>query len=393
MPIIGLTNTQQTSGHGLPQIAKLYKGDAKREMTKNGRTYEVVGKDLDYFRVEFEPQFEHLRDLFTELYGDKPTEFEPVFFAGATVDEVFGTWKEEWSATGLLHRCDGAYQVNHYNPQTGYYSTAKIECATVSGQGCACKQTGRLNLLLPQFIEVAGILGTVSVSTHSLHDILTVHRYLASIERMYGTLAGVPFRFGRSPRELSAPKTTKQGERTGERMKITKSLFYIHVTSDFTQERLLPALSGVFAQQTMLPAPEPELDIERLRNRLGNSDGRRRLGGGYVERESEKPPEGSVADWWQGFVDFAQMRFGFDEVTALDALAEAAEYSLVKPADWRGTKEQAIAACVAAFCEYDAAEIERYTSTKFNDPDVGLEIYQLATALLPQGGEVVEPGA
>jgi hypothetical protein len=268
MPIRGLTDQQQPGSHGLPEIARLYKGEPKPE---DGRR---PGRDLDHFRVEFQPEYEILRPLFIQLYGDKPTEFEPVFFAGATVDEVFATWKEEWTATAMLHRCDGEYQVAHYNPQSGYYSTAKIECAVTSGEGCACKQIGRMSLLLPELVDAAGILGTVSVSTHSLNDILTVHRYLSTIQRMHGTLAGVPFRFGRSKREMSVPKTAKNGEYTGERMKVKKSLFYIHVTADFTQERLLPAMAN------LLPVPSdlPEMESGTARKLLG-SGGRRRIEG------------------------------------------------------------------------------------------------------------------
>lgn len=368
MPIKGLTDVQNSNQHGLPEIARLYKGDEKPE---DGRR---PGKDLTYFRVEFEPQYEELRPLFTELYGDEPTEFEPVFFAGATVDEVFATWKEEWTATALLHRCDGEYQVTHYSPQTGYYSRAKIECATISGDGCACKQTGRLALLLPALIDAAGILGTVSISTHSLNDILTVHRYLSTIQKLHGTLAGVPFRFGRSKRELSAPKTNKAGERTGERMKISKSLFYIHVTADFTQDRLLPALASVIPA---LPAPVSD-------------EG----GSGFVKphalakpRRMGGPGEAEIALFsnethWQDFAAYADRRFGFDEADVIDALAEAVDYPMIAPKDWQGSKEEAVAALVAAHCAYDAAEIERYTSAKFTDPDYGFRIHHLALQIV-----------
>lgn len=280
MPIIGLTTDIQV-GAGLPLIAKLYKGGEKPEQGNR------PGKDLDYFRVEFESQFEHLKPLWLEMYGEEPDEFEPVLLSAPTVHEAFSSWKEEWTATAMLHQCDGEQQNRWYNTDLQAYSTAKIKChSTHETKPCECKPIGRLNLILPDFIAEAGVLGYISISTHSLYDILTVYRYLADIERICGRLTGIPFVFGRADKQVSVPKQVKRGGdyvKDG-RMKTTKSLFYLHATQDFTQNTILPMLTGTKAVAA-LPEPKPAIDVEKAKARLGNggSNGARRMG--YVPTE------------------------------------------------------------------------------------------------------------
>lgn len=281
MPITGLTKNSEV-GSGLPLIARLYKGSEKEERTsKDGKKYEVVGKDLDHFRVEFEPQFEHLRELWVDMYGPEPKGFDQVFMSYATVDEAFSSWKEEWTATTMMHRCDGEHQVMWYSQQAQAYSRAKEKCAaTHVSSPCHCANIGRLNLLIPEFIEAAGILGYVLVTTKSINDILTVYRTLADIQRINGTLLGVPFTLGRAMQKISAPKTERNGKVTG-RINVNKSLFYLHVDPDFTRQTLLPRLasSGGFLNGNQPPAlPSPTIEPSLAREMLGSGD-TRRLGG------------------------------------------------------------------------------------------------------------------
>lgn len=303
MPILGLTD-QSALGSGLPRIAKLYKGDEKPE------TGNRPGKDLTYFRVEFEPQFAELLPLWQELYGDQPTEFAPVFLTAATVDEAFSSWKEDWNASQtLLHRCDGENQVQWYDAAIQKTCSAKIPCVAPQ---CGCKNIGRLNLLLPEFIDAAGVLGTISVSTHSINDILTVYRYLADIERIYGTLTQIPFVFGRTGKEIGVPKQVKRGDTyvNDGRIKVSKSLFYIHATTEFTQQRLLPTIAAA------LPAPdEVALTPDEGRRLLGNGRGNRRLAALPTpaqpseiegEEDSDTEPE---ADWTAFWLVFKQNGF------------------------------------------------------------------------------------
>jgi len=275
MPIVGLTDEQADAGIGLPRIAKLFKGDEKPESGKR------PGADLDYFRIEFEEQFEYLREQWEELFGDEPREFPQVYLTMPTVEEAFPTWLEKWNASGtLLCRGDGEHRVRWWDEDTKIYVTAKMPC-TCDPQNRECKQVGRLNLIIPEFVEMTGVLGFISVSTTSINDIITIHRYLSAVQQMYGKLTGVPFVFGRAPRPITRPQVDG-GKPNGKRVKMTKSLLYLHVTPTFTQNALLPILSGAMERPVAaLPGGNetPAItDLETARQLLGTG-GPRRVGG------------------------------------------------------------------------------------------------------------------
>lgn len=245
MPIKGLTdNNAQTFGAGFPRIATLYKGDEKP--AEGNRP----GADLTHFRIEFEPEFEYLREDWYEMYTETPEEFPMVFLAQSTVDEAFSTWKEEWNASQtLLRRCDGEYQKIHYDQKTGIHNHWRADCLTPvpptppAEPACKCKPVGRLNLIFPEFIELTGVLGYITMATHSIHDLMTLHRYLTDLFKIQGNLMGIPLVFGRSIREISTPVTDKAGKRTGARRKNKKSLLYLRATADYTKQVLLPTLA------------------------------------------------------------------------------------------------------------------------------------------------------
>lgn len=276
MPIAGLVDNIKPTD-GLPRLGKLHKGAKRGADDLNKRR---PGKDLDYFRVQFEPQFEHLQPVWDALYGDKPTYFDEVLVAGEQVDDVFSFWMEDWSATALLHRCDREAQVQHYNPQLGRYSHARVDCAAEATPACQCRPVGRLNLIFGDLIDQTGALGYIIAETHSINDIITLYKRLQAYAKMLGSLQGVKFKFGRSTEQISAPKVAN-GARTGDRMKIKKSLFYLHLNEDFTRAEVLPLLQARPASAPQLPSGEtPRLsasEIEAARRRLGNG-GPRRIG-------------------------------------------------------------------------------------------------------------------
>lgn len=267
MPIKNLTDKPTGFGAGFPRIGKLYKG-AEKEPNR-------PGKDLDHFRIEFEPEFESLRPAWEELYGTSPSEFQPVILARDTVDEAFESWLEEWNQAGaLLRRCDGERVVRWYNDQTGVYidDSKGIPCQC-DPNNRACKQVGRLNLYFPEFIEKTGVLGYFAIQTHSFYDIVTIYKALTELERMRGSIAGLPLVFGRSRRTVSVPNP----KQTGKRMRVQKSLVYIRPTAQFTTEILLPEMATPRERQLTLPEPTLNVSTEVMRETFGAS-GPRRVG-------------------------------------------------------------------------------------------------------------------
>lgn len=274
MPILGLTDGGNDFD-GLIRIGTLFKGDEQREHTrKDGSKTMIVGKDLDYFRMEFEPEYEEFRETWERIYTKKPTQFDRVFLAAQSVEEVLNSWwMEEWNGSGtLLHRCDGEQQVKHWQEGAGMYSKAKIACAATREPGCHCKETARLTLILPELWDAFGIPCVVGLTTHSKHDIIALRGHLALIQKMVGGIMGVPFVFGRSPREISVPNPKDNTKR----IKVTKSLLYIRVTSDFTRNQLLPA---IVPAAPALPATVDNdgvvIDIGAARKAMGAGEQRR----------------------------------------------------------------------------------------------------------------------
>lgn len=385
MPIKRYQDVANPMLGAFPQIGKLYKGSPKRE--HNGR--EIQGTDLDYFRIEFNPEFEQYREVWLDLYGEKPTEFQPVFFLEKTTDDVFSTWREEWAASKMLHRCDGETQNRWWNAEAGEYSDTPKACESPA---CKCKDTGRIRLYLPQFIDRIGVLGHIALETHSFYDIRSVLDCLRAIEAMYGKLNGVPFVVGRAARQVSVPNPKKK-----DRMKVTKNLLYIRPASIFTQNVLIPALSGDRPIPAALPSggySDVITNPPNLQLGSGRAEGKaRRIGGDeparYTDPEAENTPETvegetveevtpEAAHWtqtdrWDLFVGWAAKSFEFDLENVLYSLNEASlsvdpNAVITSREDWKHDEAYAVGAVIAARFEYDQDEIDQYfTENRYSD--------------------------
>lgn len=250
MPIKGIT-TQDTENR-LPLLGRIYKGEAKTDPRK-------PGKDLTYFRVEFSPEYEYLRPIFTQLYGEKPERFERVFLNGSNPDLAFSTWNEEHSASKMIRRCDNEQQVKWFDQQTGEYSTTPIPCIQQAKNPktehhCDCKFIGRLPIILPDLMAASGAIGYFLLSTHSIHDIRSLHGIITFIHSQLSTrgipLQSVPFTFGRVMREIEVPvKDKRSGQMT--RAKVKKSMLFLQADRVFMSQ----LMAG-----TSLPQIEPPDD-------------------------------------------------------------------------------------------------------------------------------------
>jgi len=73
------------------------------------------GKDLDYFRVEFDGgDAKLMNEQFVKLYGKEPRELK-IMLLDDNIDRVFDAWRETYVSGGLTHRCDGEFIV--YPPE------------------------------------------------------------------------------------------------------------------------------------------------------------------------------------------------------------------------------------------------------------------------------------
>ncbi|RPI95537.1 MAG: hypothetical protein EHM40_02985 [Chloroflexi bacterium] len=104
MPIKGLSDR----GLSFPQIGVIRKGSPKEKRVKDGREYEIQGKDLQYFRVEIDESEVKARETFTKIYGERPSALR-VTFPFNEIDRVWSAWLEAYTSNRLIARSDGEF--------------------------------------------------------------------------------------------------------------------------------------------------------------------------------------------------------------------------------------------------------------------------------------------
>jgi recombination directionality factor gp3-like protein len=299
----------------LKRLGKIHKGAPKETRTKNGRTYQTWGKDLDYFRFEPDTALDpieaaELRHLWDEQIGAKATRLLTVFVIGFTPDEAFATaipYVEYNSSNQKVRECDGTTQRRKYDPRRGerdpFVYNVPCEYSDVEGEhSCVCGATVFLRLVVPAL----GKLGFVQFDCKSRIEINEIRQQLEFIyeaaQRVSGGvqgLYGIPFVFGREMRnDVPAPETVREGDKTiftGRTIRTKKSLCYLRPTDEAENALLIPALTmlaGTMRAPSMLP---PAYDAPALPNGadLDDEDGGLQ-GGGSEEDGGDQDGDGSV---------------------------------------------------------------------------------------------------
>ena len=150
-----------TAAPRFPRLGKLRKGGEK---TKSG-----FGEDLDHFR--FVSDSPEVAQAFVAAYGEQPRLIN-VFLPRALPVDAFQTWAEVWSATGLIHRCDGKMMTVWL--EEGRYQRGQKPCMGGHEKGDYMNDAvGRLDVIIPELV-MAGYVGFVTLETHSKHDLLNI---------------------------------------------------------------------------------------------------------------------------------------------------------------------------------------------------------------------------
>ena len=235
MPIKGLTDRNAA----FPEIGRIRKGAPKET--------DRPGKDLTYFRVEFD-QNDRMYDVmwatFLSHYGPEPAEID-VLLPFPTVEENFETWREAYLTGGLVHRCDGENVYYETDPATGEVLIKSVlEGATHNPEHPVayygeentplyCKPTGRLRVILPALNRLAYL----TFLTGSIHDIVNVSRQLEALYRFAGSLVTLPLILRRKPVKISTPDPRKRGKR----VRREKWLVSVEANPRWVEQRLIEA--------------------------------------------------------------------------------------------------------------------------------------------------------
>ena len=268
MPIKGLTDR----GLSFPQIGVIRKGSPKEKRTnKEGREYEIQGKDLQYFRVEIDDSEPKAKELFAKLYGERPSVLR-VTFPFDEIDRVYDAWLEAYTSNRLIARSDGEriiywkegkeiYVKNGLATATrtvsiwrriGEKQTEPLAVPMTSNQPAPfidgmvfhrtektlveAKPVGRLRVVLPELKRLAYLV----LMTTSLNDIISLggpdSGELGAIKKLCDNLslplAGVPLLLRRKPKEVSYT------DASGKQSRMTRWLIHIEADPEFVEGAL-----------------------------------------------------------------------------------------------------------------------------------------------------------
>jgi hypothetical protein len=226
-----------------PEIGQLRKGGPKERRTKNGKEYEVYGKDLDHFR--FTSDDESAVEAFHRAFGEEPREIG-FFLPFPTLHENFECWKEAYTAGAIQHRCDGEICVGH-RTKDGKWSTEPVLCP---GE---CKATARLKIFIPAFRRLV----FVTVLTNSIYDMVSIDSTLKGLQAVNGSLQNIPLILRRVEREISTPVTDSAGNPTGKRARRKKWLLQIEAEPQWAAKQF-----GAMREAAMLTSSHQPLLLE-----------------------------------------------------------------------------------------------------------------------------------
>lgn len=241
MAIKGLTD-RETLKPRLPRLGKLRKGGEKSSKNK-------PGPDLDYFR--FTSDNPDVVRAFYAAYNKQPRVVNAVMFYDSA-EENFESWLEAWDASGMVFRSDGENWIvwregSEYRrgekPHTDHPDQFEV---------------GRLEVVIPELLA-AGYVGTVTLETHSNHDLRNITSVLYAAEYERGSLRGAQFTLRRVEEEISVPGW---GDRAGKRSKAKKWLVRLEAPNRMfgglidapRQQRIESGTGEVVDEPQQLPA-------------------------------------------------------------------------------------------------------------------------------------------
>lgn len=273
MPIKGITNT----GTGFPEIGRIRLGAPKGE---GGQ----IGKDLNYFRVELDPNDDHFAEsqaILDQKYGHEPKNLD-IFLPFDEVERCWDANYEAYTASQLVALSDGEYFQFLRDPKTGKVlvkngrdvkTNQPVSCDITQpvgfydGKADGGKKTvkkpimlepyGRLRCMLPALQRLAHL----TMVTSSWNNIRQIDAQLHTLHYInQGKLVGVPMILRRRLTKLTIP-AEKEG---GKPRRVPKWLVSIEAHPDWVKKMIaanafnrLPAeISG------MLPPADENATID-----------------------------------------------------------------------------------------------------------------------------------
>jgi hypothetical protein len=203
-PIKGLTDREMR----FPEIGQIRKGGKK--------TATAPGRDLNYFRVEFDSRETNSMETFTKMYGPEPRDIN-IVLPFNEIERVWDAWLEGYNKGRMIARSDGEkylyriaktgeVMVQNGEPYMAFDKEDVLD-TWLDSKGkvndIKCRPVGRLKVVLPELQRLAYL----TVLTTSYHDIINIQGQLEAIKAINGgKLGGIPLVLRRRPKMISTPK-------------------------------------------------------------------------------------------------------------------------------------------------------------------------------------------
>jgi len=233
MSIKGLTDRNLS----FPEIGQVRKGAKKNEKGE-------LGRDLTYFRVEFDEKEQEASSKFNQVYGEQPQEIN-ILLPFDEINRCWDAWLEAYTAGRMIARADGEKFIYWIDTATGKnkvkdgepytkYTEGQIVGTYVDGKGkvqnVTCDPVGRLKVVIPELQRLAYL----TVMTSSLHDIANISAQLEALKSVNGgRIAGIPMVLRRRPKKISTPKPD------GTRARYTKWMLSIEADPQWVKAKLI----------------------------------------------------------------------------------------------------------------------------------------------------------
>ena len=246
--IYGLT--YDTDEGKLTSLGVLRKGDKKPNDRQPGPD---LGERLRFAGVDPDVEKDWI-----DVFGTVLVDELDILLPYGDIDGNWQAWRECYVAGGLKYRCDGKNHVLWQDAE-GNYHTDPQPCP--GAPACEAKPVGRLELIVPRF----GRLGTITLTTTSIHDIRNLDGALRATALRIGGLAMLPLRLTRVKRMISTPETSKQNGqevRTGRRLRRAKWLLHLEPSPEWVRHMLASQsrTPGQLAGGTDVLALQPPAD-------------------------------------------------------------------------------------------------------------------------------------
>jgi hypothetical protein len=246
-----------------PEIGRVRKGAKK--------TDNAPGRDLTYFRVEFDEKETEAAALFHAKYKEQPTEIN-VILPFDEIERCWDAWLEAYTAGRMVARSDGEKYLYLVNTDTGevvikngYPERAYKENEVIGtwrnrktgkDEPIKCKPAGRLKVIIPELARAAYL----TVLTGSIHDIANISAQLAAFKAVNnGRIAGIPLVLRRRPKPISTPKPD------GSRARYIKWMLSIEADPQWVKAMLmeskrlaLPGNGTALLETGEIPSAGPE---------------------------------------------------------------------------------------------------------------------------------------